>query len=94
MFIAEDCKNFGRLQGKAGMLPQIVAVPANLLEQWRIEMHRWWKFGSFAVLPYTGACTTANRGAFWQQFDELKSPMNRRIILASIPVRTCTILLT
>ncbi|KAI0681776.1 hypothetical protein C8T65DRAFT_524762, partial [Cerioporus squamosus] len=36
--------------------PHLIVCPANLLEQWSGELHRWLEFGTFSILNYTGAC--------------------------------------
>ena len=87
LFAVADKDTFGiSPDGNSGSRPHLIVCPVNLLDQWMGEIHRWFKFGSFSVLPYTGSCKAENREAFWREFAALPNPMNRRIIIATIPV--------
>ena len=65
--------------------------PAGLVLQWTGELRRFLKWGSFAVLPYLGGCTDANRRGFWSEWNGLAAPPERRIILASLSVSATAI---
>ncbi|KAL7277927.1 hypothetical protein ACG7TL_007875 [Trametes sanguinea] len=58
----------------------IIICPPNLVEQWTVEIQRYLAWGTFAILPYQGSCTKANRLAFQQASQQAKGT---RIILAT-----------
>ena len=76
----------GSPQGNLPAAPHLIICPVNLLDQWLSELHRFLEYGSFSILPYTGTCTEANRRAFWESWDALPSPVERRIIVATMTV--------
>jgi hypothetical protein len=56
--------------------------------QWIHELKAWLQQGYFNIFPYTiGKKNAAARKAFWDFYYKDSVPADRRIIVATIPVR-------
>ena len=82
-------KAFRGQPGNIPDLPILIVVPVALLDQWISEIHKYLTIEGYDILPYVGSweghCSVFSEDG---PFYSCKAPMHRRIVLATVNVRS------